>query len=70
MKASVCGVEFVMCDGYIDQGRFIGDDPVGCKCSAPATRETEDGYDVCDWCASNPERVTFDPRQQHGTETM
>lgn len=33
MLSSVCGVEFQMCDAYIDQGRKIGNDGVGFKCT-------------------------------------
>lgn len=58
MKSSLCNVEFVSCDAYIDQGRKIGDDPVGYKCMKQATQlvrlmdheRVMHEYDVCDGC--------------------
>lgn len=49
------------CNMLIDQNRYIGEDPVGYKCSRAARWES-DGYLVCDICremfATEPERIT------------
>ncbi len=44
-----------LCDGLIDQGRFIGSDPVGHACGAQATTCHRAGglrWRVCERCAS------------------
>jgi len=57
---------YYKCEAHIDQGRYIGDDPVGCKCSQDATYEwAHEGYSVaiCNDCRkkifSSPERISF-----------
>lgn len=60
MEASVLGITFVMCDALVDQGRYIGDDTVGYKCTRPATKRVcicSRPIDLCDWCADNLDRV-------------
>ena len=51
-----------MCDALIDQGRSIGDDPIGFKCTKPATQR-HDEKDLCLTCeeilAQEPERISF-----------
>lgn len=51
------------CEGLIDQGRYIGDDPVGSACCQDATKETPSGYLLCDRCTellvSGSPRLTF-----------
>jgi hypothetical protein len=39
------------CEAFIDQGRKIGDDPVGYSCHLPAVTENEEGYLLCAYCA-------------------
>jgi len=62
MKATVLGIEFVMCDAYIDQKHRIGNTPIGYKCTCLATTKVGD-KDLCNNCAilleNAPERVTF-----------
>jgi hypothetical protein len=41
---------FYKCDFYVDQGRKIGDDPVGYKCSNDAVMELEIGALICKNC--------------------
>lgn len=53
-----------LCDAYIDQGRYIGEDPVGYKCMNPARFEVEtDKRLICQSCAIltelEPLRLTF-----------
>lgn len=38
------------CDFYVDQGRKIGDDPVGYKCSNDAVYEGTNGALMCNLC--------------------
>ena len=66
MKASVMGIEFVMCDCYIDQNHYIGDDKIGCKCCKMATKSSKIkglDLDICDVCLEiwkkDPERISF-----------
>jgi len=63
MKSSICGIEFTMCDAFIDQGKYIGDDVIGFKCCKIATVKTKDGTDLCDTCfqllSEEPQRVTI-----------
>lgn len=51
------------CDALLDQGRYIGPDPVGHKCSRPATWELYDGHGplFCDHCRG----LWLDPREKH-----
>lgn len=50
-----------VCDGLVDQGRYIGDDPVGYKCSRKAMWFDERGRLWCAYCYENPDRVQFIP---------
>lgn len=36
-----------VCDAFVDQGRFIGSDPVGFKCHMDAVYESENGILLC-----------------------
>ena len=51
-----------MCDALIDQGRSIGDDPIGFKCTKTATQRHNE-RDLCPTCAETlarePERISF-----------
>lgn len=53
----------LMCDMLVDQERYIGVDPVGYKCSAPAVFESAEGYLFCEECnhtlTNEPARLTF-----------
>lgn len=59
------------CDLLIDQGRKIGDDPIGYKCSQDAAYELG-GYLVCEECKNivmeNPERLTYPPVECSGKD--
>lgn len=61
MKTSLCGIEFEMCDAYVDQGRKIGSDPMGYKC----TKLDYQDFRVCSTCFDLlqfiPHRVSFRP---------
>lgn len=69
MKATVCGIEFVMCDCLVDQGFSIGGDPVGYRCTRPS-KLRRGGFDLCEVCEGileeTPERVAFP--QKNGSE--
>ena len=73
MRASTCGAEFVMCDAYVDQGRSIGNDPVGFKCGAQACYVV-DGHDLCSRCADllerEPDRVHFETHDDEQDESI
>ena len=62
MKASIYGMEFTMCDAYIDQGHRIGDDPIGYKCSKLETQRIGE-HDICAVCLEilnkEPKRGSF-----------
>ena len=51
------------CECLIDQGRYIGLDPVGYHCSNDAVREHSGGFIICAGCLAMlrdaPHRVTF-----------
>ena len=66
MKTKIYGRVFCMCDVFVDQGRYIGDDPVGHKCTNRATKQFNvNGQEmhICDECLvmwqSNPKRLSF-----------
>ncbi len=64
----------LMCEALIDQGRVIGQDPVGYRCSRPATYEIlSTGHLICDRCRKlileSPELVTL-PIGPHGAEVQ
>ena len=52
------------CDSFIDQGLYIGEDPIGHSCSNDATKELDEIL-LCDSCVEilkdNPERLSFYP---------
>lgn len=50
----------ICCDAYVDQGKYIGDDPVGYKCYQAAVHRVGD-KDLCDWCYRHQSRITFKP---------
>jgi hypothetical protein len=60
-------VRFTMCDAYVDQGRYIGEDPVGYKCCQYATNKYWGVpglcLDLCNDCLvmirTEPERIKF-----------
>ncbi len=60
-----------MCNMLIDQGRYIGTEPLGSVCYNEATWETAEGYLVCDRCRemikANSDRVSF-PLRPFGVE--
>lgn len=39
-----------MCDAYVDQEKMTGPNPVGYKCSRPATYEIKSGHLLCESC--------------------
>ena len=47
------------CDALVDQKRYIGEDPVGYKCSREAKWEAPDGFLLCDGCLA----MFKDPKQ-------
>jgi hypothetical protein len=51
------------CDGLIDQGRFIGSDPVGHRCVEPPIVVDRYGHFICESCEKmlSTGRVTFAP---------
>ena len=52
----------IYCDCLVDQGRYIGEDPVGYACfNLTEGRKTDEGLDICEWCYQHPERITFYP---------
>jgi hypothetical protein len=69
MIAECLGIQFSMCDAYIDRGRKIGEDPVGYKCckildkSSSFNWHVVDDHEVCDCCyelmLKESERVSF-----------
>ena len=61
MKIICLGREILICDAYVDVGRYIGNDPIGYKCSLEASEKSREGYDLCSWCAAHLDRVTFTP---------
>lgn len=59
-------VPIFFCEMLLDQGRFIGGDPVGRKCQNQATHELKmSGHLICESCSKlleeEPERVTIPP---------
>ena len=50
----------LFCDALIDQGRYIGDDPVGYSCMREAVTRVG-GFDLCARCAAmlidEPDRI-------------
>lgn len=59
----------LMCEMLVDQGRRVGGDPVGYKCSRPPTGFLESGALICAECSrlleTAPGRITF-PRHPLG----
>lgn len=51
------------CDALVDQGRHIGDDPVGYKCSNNCEYEDREGHLLCESCVvlkiKEPHRITW-----------
>ena len=59
-----CGYTIQLrCDCLIDQNRYIGDDPVGHKCSLPAEWEAPNGMLYCQHCkellTTDPSRISY-----------
>lgn len=62
MKVIVYDTEYILCDARIDQGRYIGEDPIGYGCSNQAKYEIG-GLHLCEECKTmlkdEPERITL-----------
>lgn len=62
------GQTFVLCDAYLDQGHYVGGDPIGHACTQDAVARRQN-HDVCQDClnlleSGNPRdraRVSWQP---------
>ncbi len=71
------GVVPRICKALLDQGRYIGEDPIGHACGQPATVErTVEGrpYELCESCyqllLEEPERVTLGYQETKMTDEL
>ncbi len=60
MRIKFIDKETVLCDAFVDQGKYIGNSPVGYHCGGEATTKRQEGYDLCSWCAAHLDRVSFE----------
>lgn len=58
-----------MCEMLVDQNRYVGDDPVGYRCTQAAAYEAPAGFLLCEGCKEKldrePHRITL-PRPPFG----
>lgn len=68
-KVTFLGLEFTMCDAYVDMKHRIGEDYIGHKCACLAAC-TFNGHDLCVNCINildkEPKRITFDYEGKNG----
>jgi len=63
-KATILGIDFIICDALVDQGKKIDSDPIGYACGRLGTHKYEQNgeiFDLCDHCIDlireQPERI-------------